>query len=242
MLKKTIAISVAALLGCYILFAAIYLGCSEKEDICQGVSISISDYGYSSITTDEIERLLKSKNLYPGNKAMSSIDCSQIEEVLDGLSVIARCQCYKTHNATVGIDIKCKKPVMQVFANNGEHYLIDNNGDIIEGVQSALYLPVASGNIDRNMAKEELLTIARFLQGTRFWNEQIEQIHFTSKKEIILVPRIGNHIIELGELSNIKVKLDKLMAFYQKGLNKIGWNKYSKLNIEFDNKVIGTKR
>ena len=39
-----------------------------------------------------------------------------------------------------------------------------------------------------------------------------------------------------------ETKLDKLRAFYQKGLNNIGWNKYSKLNIEFDNKIIGTKR
>lgn len=242
MLKKTIAISVAVLLGCYILFATIYFGSCEKESVCQDVHVNISDDKYTGITAEEIHKLLKDKKLHPLKKAMNTVDCSLIEQALNKLSVIADCQCYKTHKETVGIDIKCKKPIMQIFCNNGEQYLIDKNGDIIEGVHSALYLPVASGNIDRNMAKEELLTLALFLQETRFWSEQIEQIHFTQKKEIILVPRVGNHTIELGNIKNIEGKLEKLRAFYEKGLNKIGWNKYSKLNIEFDNKVIGTKK
>jgi cell division protein FtsQ len=57
-----------------------------------------------------------------------------------------------------------------------------------------------------------------------------------------MVPRVGNHIIEFGEAENIEEKLDKLYTFYLNGMNKIGWNKYSKLNIEFGNKVICTQR
>ena len=87
-----------------------------------------------------------------------------------------------------------------------------------------------------------MLTIARFLQDNRFWNEQIEQIFFTAKKEVLLVPRIGNHTIELGCVNNLEKKLEKLRKFYQKGLNTVGWNKYKKINIEFDKQVICTKR
>lgn len=241
MLKKIIAISVATLLGGYILLTIIYLANSEREELCKDVSISISGDN-TSITADQIHSLLKQKKLHPAQKKLNEIDYSKIEETLNTLSIVAECQCYKTHKETVNIDIVCKEPIMQIFADNGERYLIDNNGDIIEGVQSALYLPVASGSIDKGMAKGELLKIAGFLQERRFWSEQIEQVHFTTKKEIILVPRVGNHTIELGNIKNLETKLDKLRAFYQKGLNNIGWNKYSKLNIEFDNKIIGTKR
>ena len=84
--------------------------------------------------------------------------------------------------------------------------------------------------------------MARFLRDNRFWNEQTEQIFFNAKKEVILIPRIGNHIVEIGKVENLEKKLDKLRKFYNKGLNTIGWNKYKKINIEFDKQVICTKR
>jgi cell division protein FtsQ len=131
---------------------------------------------------------------------------------------------------------------MQVFDINGREFHIDDKGAVIDGISNAMYLPVANGFITTEMARKELLTIARFLQDNRFWNEQIEQIFFTAKKEVLLVPRIGNHTIELGCVNNLEKKLDKLRKFYQKGLNTVGWNKYKKINIEFDKQVICTKR
>ena len=43
-------------------------------------------------------------------------------------------------------------------------------------------------------------------------------------------------------VDNASEKLDKLYTFYSKGLNSMGWEKYEKLNIEFNDKVIGTKK
>ena len=50
--------------------------------------------------------------------------------------------------------------------------------------------------------------------------------------------------IEAAEsaIKDLEAKLEKLMKFYSDGLNEIGWNKYKKLNIEFDKKVIGTTK
>ena len=59
---------------------------------------------------------------------------------------------------------------------------------------------------------------------------------------MIVVPRVVDHIIEMGHAENIEQKLEKLYSFYHEGMNKIGWNKYSKINIEFGDKVICTKR
>ena len=72
---------------------------------------------------------------------------------------------------------------------------------------------------------------------------------------IELVPRVGNHIIYLGNLpeSNILEKREKeitafvnkkmkrLENFYKYGLSQAGWNKYSYINLEFDNQIICKK-
>ncbi|MBR7166808.1 MAG: hypothetical protein IKD38_03620 [Bacteroidaceae bacterium] len=242
MFKKIILTTVSVLLGGYIIFVLTYLAIRPNTEECKGTNIEITGDDYGVLTNKDIEEMLSHKNLAPTGRLMTEIDCSMIENAINEYSLIDECQCYKTHKNLIGIRINCKKPIMQVFDKHEKMFYIDHEGNIIEGVSCAIYLPVASGFIDRSMAGKELLKIATFLQENRFWNEQIEQIYFTPKGEAVLIPRVGNHTIEIGKAENIDEKLHKLKEFYTKGLNKIGWNKYNKLNIEFDGQIIGTKR
>ena len=56
-----------------------------------------------------------------------------------------------------------------------------------------------------------------------------------------LIPRVGDHIIVIGTLTDYSDKLARLKLFYEKVLNQVGWNKYRKINIEFSNQIICTK-
>ena len=40
----------------------------------------------------------------------------------------------------------------------------------------------------------------------------------------------------------IEKKLTRLEKFYKYGLSQAGWNKYSYINLEFDNQIICKKR
>ena len=113
-------------------------------------------------------------------------------------------------------------------------YLINSNK--IETVKAN------EGYINDSIASNELMSIAGFINDDEFWNSQIEQIYFDNNRQITLIPRVGSHIIEFGKAENIEEKLEKLHTFYLNGMNKVGWNKYSKLNIEFSNKVICTQK
>lgn len=80
------------------------------------------------------------------------------------------------------------------------------------------------------------------MQKNPFWDAQIEQIYVLSDQNVELVPRVGDHLIYLGRLKDYDQKLARLKEFYQKALNKVGWNKYSRINVEFDNQIICTRR
>lgn len=242
MLKKIFITLAATLLGLYVVVALFFLNSKKDETLCKGTDIVIYGDGSNVLSIDNVNNILKNKHLHPAGKKMEDIDCGMIEKAINSYSLVDECQSYKTHKQLVGIRIKCKKPIMHIFDKNEKEFFIDEKGDIIEGMNSTLYLPIANGFIERDMAKKELLDIAIFLQNNKFWQEQIEQIYFTPSKDIVIIPRVGNHTIEIGKSDNLEQKFDKLLEFYEKGLNEIGWNKYKKINIEFDNKVIGTKR
>ena len=56
------------------------------------------------------------------------------------------------------------------------------------------------------------------------------------------MPRVGDHVVYLGQPVNLQEKLDRLEKFYRYGLSQAGWNKYSYINLEFNNQIICKKR
>jgi cell division protein FtsQ len=165
-----------------------------------------------------------------------------MEKFINDISLVKECQVYKSTKGYVNIDIECRIPVLIVYNKEGENYSIDGDGNMIHGIQKAIRLPMVTGNVNSNMANNELKEIARAIHGNRFWEAQIEQIHFNEKGYVIMVPRVGDHIIELGKAEQVEEKLEKLYTFYKQGMNNVGWNKYSKVNIEFNDKVICTRK
>lgn len=84
--------------------------------------------------------------------------------------------------------------------------------------------------------------LAKFIHTNDFWKAQISQVHIQDENNIELIPRVGNHVILLGDASQIEEKFQKLFTFYQQGLSKTGWNEYSVINLKFKNQVVCTKR
>jgi len=76
----------------------------------------------------------------------------------------------------------------------------------------------------------------------KFWQNQIVQINVLADGTMELVPRVGDHIIFIGAPVGVAKKLERMRKFYLYGLNKAGWNKYSYVNVEFDNQIICKKR
>ena len=107
---------------------------------------------------------------------------------------------------------------------------------------NAFHLPVVTGHASRSFCTSKLYELGIFLQKDAFWRAQVEQINVVAGNNIEIVPRVGDHIIYLGQLDDYEKKLRRVEKFYTKALNKIGWNKYERINVELSNQIICTKR
>ena len=242
MLKKILTYITTVAIVCYLVFAFVIVPMQKENDNSKGIVIKIADNRLGTISTEDIEEMLNEEGLHPQDKMIDSVSCSNIENFINSMTLIKECQVYKTNGKRIVIDIVCREPVLKVIDKSGATYYVDIEGEKIEDIKKPLRLPVASGEIDDAMIGNELRTIVSAIEKDPFWLAQIQQIYFNDKKEAILVPRIGDHIIELGSVKQLNEKLENLKAFYTNALNTVGWNKYSKLNIKISNKVICTKR
>ena len=64
------------------------------------------------------------------------------------------------------------------------------------------------------------------------------QMDINAKGKITMFTQIGDERIEFGMPDNEEVKLRKLKIFYKDILPKTGWNKYKKVNLEYEGQIV----
>lgn len=228
----------------YLIFSMSYFKDKSGEEICSGLEIEISNANNNQfINTAEVANKLKDEGLDPTGKKVNSIKTIDIEEAVLKDQHIKQAAVFVTNDNVIKIIIEERKPIIRIISNSGESYYIDEEAQRIPlSRRYTAYLPVATGEIKESFAKEELYKFALFLQKHKFWNAQVEQIVVKPNEDIEFVTRVGNQTVVLGSMDNVEKKLNKLNSFYQDGLNRIGWNKYSIINLKFDKQVVCTKR
>jgi cell division protein FtsQ len=49
---------------------------------------------------------------------------------------------------------------------------------------------------------------------------------------------VGDERIEFGRPEDVEVKLKKLMIFYKEIMPRMGWNKYDRVNLEYEGQIV----
>ena len=256
--KKTIIVTSDMLIAVYLLLAfTAFDKPEETARLCTKVNINIQDEATNGfINTREIKARLEKEQLYPLEKPMKYVNLRKMEETLKGSPFVKTAECYKTQAGDVNITLTQRMPVVRIKGANGDDYYLDDNDCIMPNSHYTSDLIIATGNINKWFATHYVSALSKALMGNELWKNQIEQIHVLPDRGIELVPRVGDHIIYLGQLptnndrtkrlslieSFTKQKLTRLEKFYKYGLSQAGWNKYSYINLEFDNQIICKRR
>lgn len=256
--KKTSIVILDIVLGAYIILAFTAFNKPDEDcRICTKVNINIQDESTNGfINAKEIKNRLEKGHIYPLSKKMVNVNTRKIEETLKMSPFVKTAQCYKTQDGTVYINLTQRMPIVRIKSINGDDYYVDDKNSIMPNSHYTSDLIIATGYISRSYAQSHISCLAKALMENDFWKNQIEQINVTPERGIELVPRVGNHIIYIGELpkcndkknmaaeikSFTEKKMLRLEKFYKYGLSQAGWNKYSYINLEFDNQIICKKR
>lgn len=242
---RTILLSfVMLVIGAYLVVAITAFNVKPPGQVCDDIELLVKDsLNTGFITKGEVISMLKKNHANPVGRGMDSIRMEPMEKILATHPLIDEVECYKTPTGKVHVEVTQRIPILRIMARNGENYYIDNKGEIMPPESRCIaHLVVVTGYVDKEYATAELYPLGLFLQKNAFWDSQIEQLNVLPTKEIEMVPRVGDHIVFLGKLEHYEDKLYRLKEFYQKALNKVGWNKYKRISLEFDNQIICTKR
>lgn len=220
---------------------------NEEAECCDIVFNMNKSKRSNFIDESGLEELLNSKKINPIGKKIKDINLTEIEKVLSACQYIDSVECYITSSNNVCVSVRQRTPVVYVMPDSmSSGYYVDSRGEIIENTGYSNDIVVATGDITPQYAKTELASLGNFLLNEPFWDSFIEQIHVINDKAngsvVECVPRVGNQIIYLGTINDFEKKFRRLKTFYDKVIPEVGWNRYSRFNLEFANQVVCTKR
>ncbi|HLW10302.1 MAG TPA: hypothetical protein VKX35_07875 [Fermentimonas sp.] len=243
-MKKVLIILIAVSVIVYLIISADYFRDSSQNRICVGFEVEVKDSVKTQfVTAEDINRLVKKYDLNPAGKSFKEINTLAIRDTILSNKLVESANVFITSNGTVKATVQQREPVFRVISETMGNFYVDKDRRIMPVSSSfAVYVPVATGRIDEEYAKSELFDFAMFLNNNADWDAWIEQIVVESRNEVVLIPRAGNFRIIMGSLDDYPVKLNKFVRFVDGGLNVVGWNRYSDINLKFENQVVCTRK
>ena len=243
-MKKVLIILIAVSVIVYLIISADYFRDSSQNRICVGFEVEVKDSLKTQfVTAEDINRLVKKYDLNPAGKSFKEINTLAIRDTILSNKLVESANVFITSNGTVKATVQQREPVFRVISETTGNFYVDKDRRIMPVSSSfAVYVPVATGRIDEEYAKSELFDFAMFLNNNADWDAWIEQIVVESRNEVVLIPRAGNFRIIMGSLDDYPVKLNKFVRFVDGGLNVVGWNRYSDINLKFEKQVVCTRK
>lgn len=180
---------------------------------------------------------------------LSQLNFSEIEQRIRQSPYVRNAELFSDLKGNLMVNVTLRRPVARMVQSKGPDAYIGEDGTImpvsgrfssrvilISGEMVPKILPL--DNIHELEGGEELMHMLEQIRNDPFWKAQIAQVDINEKARTILYMQVGDESIEFGKPEDVDTKLRKLKIFYKEIFPRVGWNKYDRINVEYQGQVV----
>ena len=220
----------------------------KNHKLCSGIEVTFDGDGNNFFVDEKgIIGVLKTVGSIKG-QPVESIDLRNLELRLKSDRWIANAELFFDNKQVLQVMVEEKKPVARIFTAEGSSFYIDSACQRLPlsdkvSARIPMFTNFPSDREQLSRPDSELMAsvrdVAVFIQADDFWKAQVAQIDITPDG-FDMIPTVGNHIVKLGKDGDWQQKFDRLFSFYKQVWTKVGFEKYEKINVQFDGQVVAT--
>ncbi|MDH5414229.1 MAG: cell division protein FtsQ/DivIB [Flavobacteriaceae bacterium] len=192
------------------------------------------------ITYEMVNKLLIQNYKELQSQPKENIFLNKLEKTLLSNEMIENAEVFLSIDGQLGAIITQKTPIARVNQDEQSYYIDSKGKKMPLSSNYSARVPIVEGIINGRVSNDTY-TLAKMIYEDNFLKKQIVGIEQIENNEFILKTRIGDQIVELGDLTNIDLKMKKLKAFYQKTMEDKTLDKYKKINLVYNDQVVCTK-
>lgn len=228
----------------YVGWAAVWAMGKGSEQRCCGIDVTVESNGpiaagmSAESVKSELGLLAQNYSKYP----VSKINIDSLERKLSKVNNFEHVECYFNSKGMLCVDVVPMIPVARIFSKN-ESYYINRDGKRIDA-RPEYYadVPVVYGNFTASVPAKSVLPVVDYIDSDLLLSDLVTMIVYRSPSNIMIVPRIKGHIVNIGDANNLKDKFENLLAIYRKVLPVKGWDYYDTISVKFSGQVVCTRR
>jgi len=239
-MKKGVVYLFSLVLAGSLAFLCSFTSLKNSDKKINEIAIEFVEGDNNFLTQQMVNKLLIQNNKEVKNQPKSTLDLQGLEHSVLSNPYVESANVFFTIDGVLKTVVKQRVPVARINTNNSSYY-IDKQG--VEVPLSANYsarVVLVTGEINKNNLKE-ITGFVNVILADDFLKKEIIGIHKTHDKEFILSVRSGPYKIELGSLERMKVKFQKLKAYYKKALVDQTIKQYKTINLKYHNQVVCAK-
>jgi cell division protein FtsQ len=220
----------------------------KNHKVCSGVEVSFNRDGNNFFVDEKgVIAVLKAYGPVKG-EAIENIDLKALEQRLKSDMWIASAELFFDNKQVLQVIVEEKEPVARIFTVEGNSFYIDSACKRLPlseklSARIPMFTNFPSQRTTLSRPDSQLLAsakeLAMFIQADDFWKAQVAQVDITPTG-FEMIPTIGSHIVALGKDGNWQQKFDRLFSFYKQVWTQVGFEKYEKIDVQFDGQVVAT--
>jgi cell division protein FtsQ len=220
----------------------------KNHKVCQGIEVKFNGDGNNFFIDQKgVASVLKANGGIKG-LPIDQINLRQLEDRLKKDRWIEDAQLFFDNKQVLQVLIEEKEPVARIFTAAGSSYYIDSSCRRLPlsdklSARIPMFTNFPSDRLTLSRPDSELLAsvkeLAMFIQADELWKAQVAQIDITPKG-FEMIPTVGSHVVALGKGGDYQQKFDRLFSFYKQVWTKVGFERYEKIDVQFNGQVVAT--
>ena len=242
-MKRLIQNSILLVLAAALVTGILWAKDKSRGEKCTGIEVQVINADSTSFVTPQgVLNDLKGQGIKLVGKRMGDINASEIEEALRLSPYLENADIVKCQDGKVLIRVSQLVPVFRVF-DGGSSYYVNRAGKHMSATNYYHSdVPVVQGHFTRKFPPTHLLPLIDYVENDSLLHSLVTMYIVRDTNNIILVPSISGHVVNIGNDSGLENKFAKLKLFYREVMPQRGWNTFDTISVKWNHQVVATRR
>lgn len=243
MWKLTIKWVLLALLTAYVAVMLVWARAEANRHTCQGIEVVIDGSSQvSTISEQSVKEVLQGYPKMIVGQPIHSVNTYAIADYLRQFNNFETVDCLITTQGNLKVRVVPMVPAIRVFDGENSYY-VNKDGKTMAAIPGFhVDVPVVTGKFTKTFRPELVLPVVKFIQNDPLLNDLIGMIQVNDRENIILIPRIKGHVINIGDVNRLDEKRRALLTAYRKILPYKGWENYDTISVKYRGQIVATRR
>lgn len=205
--------------------------------------------GHQFLTPRDVTGYLTNDGADPViGKVYGEVDFRQLEARLRQHGLVKTCQVSRDLRGDLLVQVEQPKPVARLMTNTegrvSGQYVSEEGRFFPVSMSYTARVPILTGAYfkqNRSLVSarnQPLLALLQRIQDDAFWQAQITELSVDEVGDVTMWPQMGNHRIEFGPPTDLDAKFKKLKLIYTDVLPAKGWDRYSRISVQYRNQIV----